>query len=272
MRHMGGLRDKLPVTYWTFVIGSLALAGFPLTAGFFSKDELLVSAWSSGPLGRILTVLGLLTALMTAFYSFRLVFVTFWGAYRGGSHGHEQGHGVAHGIHEPSPTITVPLLVLSVLSVAAGYFGIFEFLAPALPGPAAHGAEGHHGPAATIIMIVATLMGLAGIAAAWYVYVKSPGLSDRLAQRWQPLYRLSLNKWFVDEAYDRTVVRPTFALADRLWQTVDVAVIDGAVNGTARAIAWWGWLMRLFQSGQTQHYALGMALGAVVILTAFLLF
>jgi NADH-quinone oxidoreductase subunit L len=271
MRRMGGLKDKLPVTYWTFVIGSLALAGFPLTAGFFSKDELLVSAWSSGPLGRILTVLGLLTALMTAFYSFRLVFVTFWGAYRGGSHGHEQGQGGAHGIHEPSPTITVPLLVLSVLSVAAGYFGIFEFLAPALPGPAAHGAEGHHGPAATIIMIVATLMGLAGIAAAWYVYVKSPGLSDRLAQRWQPLYRLSLNKWFVDEAYDRTVVRPTFALADRLWQKMDVAIIDGAVNGTARAIAWWGWLMRLFQSGQTQHYALGMALGAVVILTAFLL-
>jgi NADH-quinone oxidoreductase subunit L len=121
-------------------------------------------------------------------------------------------------------------------------------------------------------MAVATLMGLAGIAAAYYVYVKAPGLSDRLAQQWQRLYRLSLNKWFVDEAYDRTIVRPTFTLADRLWQKVDVAIIDGAVNGTARAIAWWGWLMRLFQSGQTQHYALGMALGAVVILTAFLLF
>ena len=274
MRHMGGLKDKLPVTYWTFVIGSLALAGFPLTAGFFSKDELLVSAWSSGSLGRILTVFGLLTALLTAFYSFRLVFVTFWGTYRGGSHahGHEQGHGGAHGIHEPSPTVTVPLLALAVLSIAAGYFGIFEFLAPALPGPAARAAETHHGPAATVIMAVATFMGLAGIAAAWYVYVKAPGLPDRLAQQWRRLYRLSLNKWFVDEAYDRTIVRPTFMLADRLWQRVDVAIIDGAVNGTARAIAWWGWLMRLFQSGQTQHYALGMALGAVVILTAYLLF
>ena len=274
MRHMGGLKDKLPVTYWTFVIGSLALAGFPLTAGFFSKDELLVSVWSSGPLGQVLTVFGLLTALMTAFYSFRLVFVTFWGSYRGGTvpHGHGHGHGGAHDIHEPSRTMTVPLLVLAVLSVATGYFGIFDFLAPALPGPVAHAAEAHHGPAATVIMVLATLMGLAGIAGAYVVYVKSPGLPDRLAQRWQKLYRLSLNKWFMDEAYDRTIVGPTFTLADRLWRQVDVAIIDGAVNGTARAIAWWGWLMRLFQSGQTQHYALGMALGAVVILTAFLLF
>jgi NADH-quinone oxidoreductase subunit L len=273
MRHMGGLKDKLPVTYWTFVIGSLALTGFPLTAGFFSKDELLVSAWSSGSLGQLLTVFGLLTALMTAFYSFRLVFVTFWGTYRGGIHGHSHGHGHvgAHDIHEPSPTVTVPLILLAILSVAAGYFGIFEFLAPALPGPAAHAVGGHHGPAATVIMIVATLMGLTGIAAAYYVYVKSPGLPDRFAQQWQRLYRLSLNKWFVDEAYDRTVVLPTFALADQLWRRVDVAVIDGAVNGVARAVAWSGWLMRLFQSGQTQHYALGMTLGAVVILGVYLL-
>ncbi len=271
MRHMGGLKDKLPVTYWTFVIGSLALAGFPLTAGFFSKDELLVSAWSSGPLGQILTVFGLLTALMTAFYSFRLVFVTFWGTHRGGAHGgHGQGHG-AHDIHEPSPTITLPLIVLAVLSIAAGYVGIFEFLAPALPGPAHDAGSGHHGPASAIIMAVATLMGLTGIAAAYYVYVQSPGLPDRLAQQWQRLYRLSLNKLFVDEAYDRTIVRPTFTLADRLWQRVDVAVIDGAVNGVARGIAWWGWLMRLFQSGQTQHYALGMTLGAVLILGVYLL-
>ncbi|MGH7259788.1 MAG: NADH-quinone oxidoreductase subunit L [Nitrospiraceae bacterium] len=278
MRRMGGLKDKLPVTYWTFVIGSLALAGFPLTAGFFSKDELLLASWSAGSLGQLLTVFGLLTALMTAFYSFRLVFVTFWGAYRGEAHGH--GHagapastpGGAHDIHEPSPTMTVPLVMLAGLSVAVGYFGISEFLAPALPGPVAHAPATHHGPAAQGIMIVASLMGLAGIAAAYYVYVKVPSLPDRLAQQWQRLYRLSLNKWFVDEAYDRTVVRPTFALADRLWQRVDVAVIDGAVNGVARAIAWWGWLMRLFQSGQTQHYALGMALGAVIILTVYVFF
>jgi NADH-quinone oxidoreductase subunit L len=117
-----------------------------------------------------------------------------------------------------------------------------------------------------------TLLGLAGIAMAYAVYVKSPELPDRLAQQWQQVYRLSLNKWYVDEAYDLTVVRPTFRLADRLWKSVDVAVIDGAVNGVARGIAWWGWCMRLVQTGQTQHYALGMAAGAILVLTLYLLF
>ncbi len=263
MRRMGGLKDKLPVTYWTFVIGSLALAGFPLTAGFFSKDEILVSAWSAGSLGKLLASLGLATALLTAFYSFRLVFVAFWGDSRVDPH--HAGH-----VHEPSWTMTVPLMILAVLSISTGYLGISAFLAPAFPGAA---SESHHdSPIAIGIMTAATLMGLIGIAAAYVLYVKSPGLPDLLAQQWQQLYRLSFNKWYVDEAYDRMLVRPTVRLADRLWSGVDVAVIDGAVNGVARAIAWGGWLMRLVQSGQTQHYALGMTVGAVLILTVYLLF
>ncbi len=263
MRRMGGLKDKLPVTYWTFVIGSLALAGFPLTAGFFSKDEILVSAWSAGSLGKLLASLGLATALLTAFYSFRLVFVAFWGDSRVDPH--HAGH-----VHEPSWTMTVPLMILAVLSISTGYLGISAFLAPAFPGTA---SESHHdSPIAIGIMTAATLMGLIGIAAAYVLYVKSPGLPDLLAQQWQQLYRLSFNKWYVDEAYDRMLVRPTVRLADRLWSGVDVAVIDGAVNGVARAIAWGGWLMRLVQSGQTQHYALGMTVGAVLILTVYLLF
>ncbi|MBI4400058.1 MAG: NADH-quinone oxidoreductase subunit L [Nitrospirae bacterium] len=264
MRRMGGLKEKMPITYWTFVIGSLALAGFPPTAGFFSKDEILLAAWSAGVLGKTLAGLGLLTAFLTAFYSFRLVFVTFWGESRVDPH--QAGH-----IHEPGRVMTVPLVILAVLSIATGYLGIAGFLAPALPGPG--GGETHHGgPDALGIMAVATLMGLGGIAAAYLVYVKSPELPDRLAQRWQQVYRLSLNKWYVDEAYDRTVVRPTVTLADRLWEWVDVAVIDAAVNGVARGVALCGWLMRLIQSGQTQHYALGMTLGAVLILTFYLLF
>jgi len=263
MRRMGGLKDKLPVTYWTFVIGSLALAGFPLTAGFFSKDEILVSAWSAGSLGKLLASLGLATALLTAFYSFRLVFVAFWGDSR--LNPHHAGH-----VHEPSWTMTVPLMILAVLSISTGYLGISAFLAPAFPGTA---SESHHdSPIAIGIMTAATLMGLIGIAAAYVLYVKSPGLPDLLAQQWQQLYRLSFNKWYVDEAYDRMLVRPTVRLADRLWSGVDVAVIDGAVNGVARAIAWGGWLMRLAQSGQTQHYALGMTVGGVLILTVYLLF
>ncbi len=263
MRHMGGLKDKLPVTYWTFVIGSLALAGFPFTAGWWSKDALLVEAWTSGTLGKGLAVLGLLTAFLTAFYSFRLVFVTFWGQSRVNAH-----H--ADHVHEPSGTMTVPLVVLAVLSIATGYLGIPEFLEPVLQGTA--GGDHHGGSVATWMMLVATSMGLLGIALAYYLYVKAPGLPDRLAARWQTAYRLSFHKWYVDEIYDYTVVRPTVRLADELWKKVDVIVIDGAVNGTARAFAWGGWLIRLSQTGQTQHYALAMTTGAVVILSVYLFF
>ncbi len=263
MRRMGGLKDKLPVTYWTFLVGSLALAGFPLTAGFFSKDDLLVSSWSAGPLGQVLTVCGLLTAGLTAFYSFRLVFVTFWGTSRVDPH--HAGH-----VHEPSTTMTAPLMVLAVLSIVAGYLGIPAFLEPVFHGA---GAAAHHeGTAAYGIMALATLMGLTGIGAAYYLYVLNPGLPDRLAHQWRAAYELSLHKWYIDEAYDRSLVRPTMSAAQGLWKYVDVAIIDGAVNGVARAVAWGGWLIRLTQSGQTQHYALGMTLGAVVILTVYLLF
>ena len=262
MRYMGGLKDKLPVTYWTFVIGSLALAGFPLTAGFFSKDELLLVSWMSGGLGKVLTVLGLLTAMMTAFYSFRLVFVTFWGESRVDPH-----H--ADHVHEPSKTMTVPLLVLAVLSIVTGYLGIPEFLQPAFPEAA---GDHHHGPAAKGIMAVASVLGLLGIAGAYFVYVKSPGLPDRLAAQWQSLYQLSFHKWYADEAYDKMFVNPTFQTADNMWKHVDVKVIDGAVNGVARSIAWGGWIARLIQSGEAQNYALAMTLGAVMILGAYLFY
>lgn len=260
---MGGLKDKLPITYWTFVVGSLALAGFPLTAGFFSKDDLLVSAWSSGPLGQVLTILGLLTALMTAFYSFRLVFVTFWGP------SHVDPHHVNH-VHEPSRTITAPLLILAAFSVLTGYLGIPAFLEPVFSTGSEH--TGGHGATGLAIMIAATLMGLTGIAGAYYVYVLNPDLPDRFAQRWESLYRGSLNKWYVDEAYDRAFVKPTLTVASELWKRIDVEVIDGAVNGVARGVAWSGWLLRLVQSGQTQHYALAMACGIVVIITMFVFF
>ena len=261
MRHMGGLKDKLPITYWTFVVGSLALAGFPLTAGFFSKDDILVSAWSSGDLGRILTLLGLLTALLTAFYSFRLVFVTFWGT------SHVDPHHAEH-LHEPSRTITTPLIILAALSILTGYLGIPSFLEPIF----STGSEPTvpHGSDGLMIMAAATAMGLIGMAAAYYVYVLNPDLPERLARQWGILYRGSLNKWYVDEAYDCLFVRPTLVAASKLWKHVDVHIIDGTVNGIARAITWWGWLLRLVQSGQTQHYALAMAVG-IVVLTAYLL-
>lgn len=263
MRRMGGLKEKLPVTYWTFVIGSLALAGFPFTAGFFSKDDLLVAAWSSGSLGQMLTILGLLTALLTAFYSFRLVFVTFWGPSRVDPH-----H--AARVHEPPRTITIPLLILAVCSVLTGYLGIPAFLEPVFS--TGQESAAHRGGAGLVVTVAATMMGLSGIAAAYYAYVLNPDLPDRFAQRWASLYQASLNKWYVDEAYDRAFVRPTFAAAAALWKGVDVNIIDGAVNGVARAVAWGAWLLRLVQSGQAQHYALAMALGIVAIVTVFVFF
>ncbi len=262
MRRMGGLKDKLPITYWTMVVGSLALAGFPFTAGFFSKDEILVSAWSAGPLGEILAVVGLLTAFLTAFYSFRLLFVVFWG----------ESHNMIHAdhIHEPSPTMTVPLVMLAILSIATGYFGIPSFISPVLPSPGGGGV--HHGGPATIIMLFASAMGIAGIVVAYVVYVRSPMMPQRLAEKWKQAYALSFNKWYVDELYDRTIVKPTVDLANGLWRKVDVAVIDALVNGVGSATLLWGRTMRLIQSGEVQHYALAMALGAVVILGVYLLF
>jgi len=260
---MGGLKDRMPITYWTMLIGALTLAGFPFTAGFFSKDEILVSAWSAGMLGKTLGVVGLATAFLTAFYSFRLLFVAFWGESRVDLH-----HGDR--ILESPPVMTVPLVILAALSIITGYLGIPTFIEPVLPGPGEM-AVPHESPAAAGIMLLATLMGLGGIATAYIVYVKSPGLSDRLAQQWREAYALSFNKWYVDELYDRTIVQPTVALANGLWKVVDVGVIDAMVNGVGAATVLWGRALRLVQSGEVQHYALAMALGAVAILGLYVM-
>jgi NADH-quinone oxidoreductase subunit L len=244
------------------LIGSLALAGVPFTAGFFSKDEILASAWSAGLLGQALTVVGLVTVFLTAFYSFRLLFIVFLGESRV-----DPRH--ADHVHEPSPTMTVPLLVLAVLSIVTGYLGIDAFIAPVLPGPEGMG-DPHAGPAGGVIMIVATLMGFGGIAAAYVVYVRSPELPQLLAERWRTLYRLSLNKWYVDELYDRLFVRPTLRLAQGLWRRIDVGVIDGLVNGIAAAVAESGGQMRRWQSGQLQHYAMVMIGGLFVLVSLYL--
>ena len=166
--------------------------------------------------------------------------------------------------------MTVPLLILAVFSVVTGYLGIPSFLEPVFSTGSEH--TGGHGLAGIGVMVAATLMGLAGIAGAYYVYVLNPSLPDRFSEQWNSLYQASLNKWYVDEAYAVAFVKPTFSVAAVLWKFVDVNVIDGAVNGVARAFAWSGWLLRLVQSGQTQHYALAMACGIAIIATVFLLF
>ena len=167
--------------------------------------------------------------------------------------------------------MTVPLVVLAVLSIFAGYFGIPHFIEPVLQGPTGHdGTTAHDGP--LLLKLIAIAMGVGGIAAAWVAYVKSPGLPDRLAEKWRQAYDYSFHKWYVDELYDRTIVKPTVDLANGLWKRVDVAVIDAMVNGVGSAALLWAQGMRVVQSGQVQHYALAMALGAVTILGVYLLF
>ncbi|HUK56142.1 MAG TPA: NADH-quinone oxidoreductase subunit L [Nitrospiria bacterium] len=272
LRKMGGLKSRLPVTYWTFYIGALALAGIPPLAGFFSKDEILVRAFLSGGAGILFWGVGVATAFLTAFYIFRLIYAVFHGASR-------LDPKTAASVHESPPVMTVPLVVLAVLSVTVGWAGlpiqglngIEAVLGPLLsPGGS---SEPVSGQASLLLplMGISVAAALSGWMTARYFYLTRPELPERLATRAPALYRLSLNKWYFDELYDRVIVRPTRRLADRLWRTVDVHTIDEAVNGVGRETLAGARILRLIQSGQLQHYALVMMVGTFVILTVYLI-
>jgi NADH-quinone oxidoreductase subunit L len=166
--------------------------------------------------------------------------------------------------------MTMPLIVLAALAIVTGYFGIPGFLSPALPGPVSL-PPAHEGAASFAIMALATVMGLGGIALAYVFYVLKPALPSVIAQQWSSLYAGSLHKWYVDELYEAWFVRPTIEAANDLWQWIDMRVIDAAVNGVAGSVNLWSRALRLIQSGEVQHYALAMALGAVVILGVYML-
>jgi NADH-quinone oxidoreductase subunit L len=293
MTRMGGLRKHLPITFTTMLVACIAIAGIPPFAGFFSKDEILYETFASGNL--VLWVIGTLTAFMTAFYMFRLLFMTFYGSER-------LTHEAKHHLHESPPSMTVPLVVLAVLSVVGGWIGIpmveglnkiHDWLAPAVGG-GAHGAAaaaGHgaaiaqHGAAATAahggaaashgleltLMIVSVLVALAGIGLAWLFYVKSPELPGRIAAGAQGLYRALYRKWYVDEIYDAIVVRPLMAVSRFLWRVWDTWVIDGLVDGIGAVVAGTGAVLRLFQSGYVGTYAFFLVLGILVLLGGIVL-
>jgi NADH-quinone oxidoreductase subunit L len=264
VRKMGGLRARMPVTFWTFLAGTLAIAGAPGFAGFFSKDEILWHAWASGH--RALWLVAAVTAALTAFYMFRLLLLTFTGELRAGDD-------VAHHVHESPPVMTVPLVVLAVLSLAGGWIGLPEgwlwggafgrFLAPVTghPEPAAHAAG-----LEALLMLVATLLAAGGAGLAYLFYVRRPELPGRAAARFAAGYRLLAGKYWVDELYDMLVVRPYVRLSHVLWRVVDESVIDGVVNGAAAAVVVNGRLWRPLQSGNVQHYLLAVLGGAVAVL------
>ncbi|MFP3940302.1 MAG: NADH-quinone oxidoreductase subunit L [Thermoanaerobaculia bacterium] len=280
MRKMGGLKAHLPVTYWTFLVATLAIAGIPPLAGFFSKDEILAAAAGGGHW--LLWGVGLLTAGLTAGYMFRAVLLTFHGSFRGTE---EQ----RHHLHESPPVMTVPLVVLAVGSAVAGFAGIPNALAELFgghdwnwlhhvlePAYAAVGAEGaHHLPVAAELALMALSVAVAvtGIGIAWKLYGGERGLEGgrRLAERFPAVHGLLVHKYYVDEIYDAVFVRPLRAVSRFFWKVVDGRGIDGTVHLGAYLTELAGDLGRLTTTGNVRNYALYLFLGIVVLVTWVLL-
>jgi NADH-quinone oxidoreductase subunit L len=271
MRKMGGLKKFMPITYWTFLIGSLSLAGiFPL-AGFWSKDEILLDAWREN---RALWAIGVAVAFMTAFYMFRAIFLTFHGEYKGGEpvdHHDEDSH--FHGDpahpHESPWVMTVPLVLLSIPAIAAGWFAYHEtfgnFINHALPElPAHEGSSFEIG-----IAISSSIVALAGIGVAYAIYMKKWVTSESIRSTFAPRASVFESKYFLDRLYEDVLVTRVFQNGwNRLLQANDKYVVDGIVNGSARVAREASLRLRTIQTGQVQSYGLGIVAGIVVIVIA----
>jgi NADH-quinone oxidoreductase subunit L len=275
MRKMGALKPHLPRTYWTFLIGTLALAGIFPFAGFFSKDEILWQTLNQG--GVILWVLGAGAAFMTATYMFRAVFMTFHGNSR-------VDPGVAHHLHESPGIMTVPLVILAVLSVIGGFIGFpviegankfAEFLAPVFATPAgfpkAHEAAHHAVSFEVAMMIVSLVIAGLGIFLAYRMYIKNPALPDRLVERYKAPYDTLINKYWVDEIYHWFFVGPLIRLSVFLWRFFDDLIVDGIVNGVGALFRGGSEVFKRLQTGNVQSYAVSILIGVVLIFGYFLM-
>jgi NADH-quinone oxidoreductase subunit L len=271
MNRMGGLSKKIRWTYGTMLTATLAIAGIPFFAGFFSKDAILFAAFQNQTGGTILYAFGLLTALLTAFYMFRLIFLTFGGKPRFDQH-------KVH-VHESPWSMLGPLVVLAVLSTVGGWVALpalfqgpdyfANFLGPVFSGhetaEAAGNIAAHH--LELILAGVAVGAALIGLVVAYWLYLKRPEKADGLAKSLKPAYTTLLNKYYVDELYAAVVVRPLLWISTNvLWKAADVAVIDGAVNGIAHETTAFGDRVRHTQSGNTRSYAVWVVVGAIVII------
>jgi NADH-quinone oxidoreductase subunit L len=275
IRHMGGLKSKIPITFWTFLIATIAIAGFPPFAGFFSKDEILASAFVTPyfpGVGKFIWLLGTLAAFCTAFYMYRLVYLTFYGSFRGT---HEQ----EHHLHESPPAMTAPLIILAALSAAGGALGLPHVIGSNFLGhwlgyviPEVEGTHAEiHIPASSewTVMIISTLVAIAGWFLAMRLY-KDRGLASDQAfeQRAPGLAHAIENKWYVDELYAAIIVRPLAALSRFFWKGID-AVIDGIAAILGFVIRGFGEVLRFFQTGNVRNYALMFFIGVVVFLAVF---
>ena len=249
LRNMGGLRKKIPITFWTMVCAWVAISGIPPFSGFFSKDAILLAAYQHSP---AIYWIGVVTAAMTAFYVSRAMFMTFFGSYRGTAHAHE------------APAVMwVPLAVLAALSLAGGLlFPIPEFLKAMFPA--------FEEAANPMLMYISVFAGFAGIAVAFLMYILRPGMADAAAGAfWGIPYRVVYSKYKVDEIYSAALVRPIVGGSRIvLWKGVDARLIDGIVNGVGARCRDVGSILRLLQSGNIRSYATWVLFGSVALLVA----
>jgi NADH-quinone oxidoreductase subunit L len=261
LRKMGGLSYKMPITATTMWIGGLGLAGVPPLAGFFSKDEVLAAAMGEGH--HLMFFLLLAGAFMTAFYTFRLLFLAFSGAPR-------MTKDVLQHAHESPWTMALPLVVLALLTLVAGFVLGLPFDATRLAQRLEPVFRLHEGIHSKVVPLLSVIVVVGGFALALQRYKMTPVKADRLGQPHTPLHALLLNAWYVDRLYDLVIVRPLFVLSDTLARAFDLGVIDGIVNGVGRGVTAGGTVLRRLQTGYVVNYALTMLAGAVVIV-AFLL-
>ncbi|MFH1603467.1 MAG: proton-conducting transporter membrane subunit, partial [Pseudomonadota bacterium] len=288
MRKMGGLRKYMPITYLTMFIGALANAGLPPFAGFFSKDFIIEAVHLSHTPGAGFAHLMLLAGVFVGgLYSFRLIFYTFHGKERFGAHDAGHGHAAAghaaghdHAPKESPWVVTLPLVLLAIPSVAAGwtigtvlyggYFGPAIYISPEHEGMAEM-ARGYHGVLSMILHGLTALpfwFALAGAATAWYLYIANPELPAVLRQKAGVLVTILEEKYGFDRFNDWFFAGGARSLGGGLWKFGDVTIIDGfMVNGTARVVGWISSLVRLFQTGYIYHYAFTMIIGVFVLLT-----
>ncbi len=286
MRKMGGIWKRVPITFLTFLMATLAISGIPGFSGFFSKDEILWQAFSSSHGHIYLWAVGAAAAGLTAFYMFRLLFVTFLGKCRASDD-------VRKHIHESPAIMTIPLMVLAILSVIGGYIGIphilggrnyfQEFLAPVLGGlpegagqtafslirpvfASAGAVEGGGVNMELLLMKVSVAIAIIGILIAFYLYIWKTEVPQRLGQRFKTIYTIVFHKYYVDEIYEALFVNGAKRLGTFLWRRFDEGVVDRGVNLVAQLMGRLGSILRRIQTGYVQSYALGIILGAVIII------
>jgi len=269
MRRMGGLKKYLPRTYPPFLVGAIAIAGVPFLSGFFSKDAILTQAFAQRQY--FIWALGLAGAVMTAFYMFRLIFLTF--------HGNERlESGAKHHLHESPKVMTVPLAILAFLSIVAGYVGlpavfgekanIFgRFLEPVIKPV----SEGHIGLGTEwTLILISVAVAFLGIFLAYVLYLRFPGIPGKLVAWFPGLYGLLYKKYYVDEIYKATIVNPLVQGSEWIYSHFDLKVVDGTINGSASATGFFGKVLSRLQTGLIKDYALIFLLGIVIFIGVLL--